>query len=186
MWEQWAANYMKTEIGSYEAKTKLPELLRQVKVGESTIIAEAQALLARAKAASLPNFIRERFDDVESMIEMLRDADWNMTGPDRQRVVTGLTYFAEPLDLIPDSIPGIGFLDDAVMVELIVRELREEIAGYRDFASFRERRRALGQSDVDRKKWLEQKRRDVIARIKRRRAERRRHYSTSPLILRTK
>lgn len=29
---------MKIEIGSYEAKTKLPELLRQVKTGKSFII----------------------------------------------------------------------------------------------------------------------------------------------------
>ncbi len=29
---------MKTEIGSYEAKTKLPELLRQVKTGKSFTI----------------------------------------------------------------------------------------------------------------------------------------------------
>lgn len=29
---------MKTEIGSYEAKTKLPELLRQVKAGKSFTI----------------------------------------------------------------------------------------------------------------------------------------------------
>ena len=29
---------MRTEIGSYEAKTKLPELLRQVKAGESFTI----------------------------------------------------------------------------------------------------------------------------------------------------
>ncbi len=46
---------MKTEIGSYEAKTKLPELLRQVRAGKSftiTIRGEAVADLvpsARAK-----------------------------------------------------------------------------------------------------------------------------------------
>jgi len=36
---------MKTEIGSYEAKTKLPELLRQVKSGKSfTITNRGQAI----------------------------------------------------------------------------------------------------------------------------------------------
>jgi len=36
---------MKIEIGSYEAKTKLPELLRQVKTGKSfTIIDRGQAI----------------------------------------------------------------------------------------------------------------------------------------------
>lgn len=153
---------------------------------ESAIIAQARSLLGRAKLSTVPSFVRERFADVESMIAMLEDADWGIAKTDRARIVTGLTYFAEPLDLIPDSIPGIGFLDDAVMVELIVRELKEEISAYRDFVAFRETRKALGQDDVDRAKWLAQKRRDMFMRIKRRRAGRRRHHSTAPLILRTK
>ncbi len=44
---------MKTEIGSYEAKTKLPELLRQVKAGKSFTITnrgEAIADLVPSKA----------------------------------------------------------------------------------------------------------------------------------------
>jgi prevent-host-death family protein len=35
---KWLENVMKVEIGSYEAKTKLPELLRQVKTGKSFTI----------------------------------------------------------------------------------------------------------------------------------------------------
>lgn len=45
---------MKTQIGSYEAKTKLPELLRQVKAGKSFTITnrgEAIADLVPSKAA---------------------------------------------------------------------------------------------------------------------------------------
>lgn len=45
---------MKTEIGSYEAKTKLPELLRQVKTGKSFTITnrgEAVADLVPSKGA---------------------------------------------------------------------------------------------------------------------------------------
>lgn len=153
---------------------------------ESDIISAARALLARADVAGLPTFVRRRFADVESMMAMLEDAVWNIAGSRRVRVVTGLTYFAQPLDLIPDSVPGVGFLDDAVMVELIVRELRVEIETYRDFASFRERRKAFGPPGADREKRLAQKRRALLARITRRQAERSRHYSTAPLILRTK
>ena len=47
---------MKTEIGSYEAKTKLPELLRQVKAGKSFTIThrgEAVADLVPCKARQI-------------------------------------------------------------------------------------------------------------------------------------
>jgi antitoxin (DNA-binding transcriptional repressor) of toxin-antitoxin stability system len=37
---------MKTEIGSYEAKTKLPELLRQVKTGKSFTITNREEAIA--------------------------------------------------------------------------------------------------------------------------------------------
>ena len=54
-------------------------------------------------------------------------------------MLNALAYFAEPDDLIPDQIPGLGFLDDAIMVELVVRELRHEIEAYEDFRVFRDR-----------------------------------------------
>ncbi|MFN0038199.1 MAG: type II toxin-antitoxin system Phd/YefM family antitoxin [Burkholderiales bacterium] len=44
---------MKIEIGSYEAKTKLPELLRQVKAGKSfTITNRGEAIADLVPAAS--------------------------------------------------------------------------------------------------------------------------------------
>ncbi|MGH9948741.1 MAG: type II toxin-antitoxin system Phd/YefM family antitoxin [Pyrinomonadaceae bacterium] len=49
---------MKTEIGSYEAKTKLPELLRQVKKGKSFTITnrgEPVADLVPSEVARLKN-----------------------------------------------------------------------------------------------------------------------------------
>lgn len=154
---------------------------------EPELVASARALLQRTDRSKLPEFIRERFADVEQLIAMLEDADWRIAGADRERVTTGLAYFAEPLDLIPDSVPGLGFLDDAVLVELIVRELRVEIDAYRDFCRKRERRAAArGAQDAEREKWLAKERRMMFARIKRRRAERRRHHTVAPLILRTK
>lgn len=45
---------MKIEIGSYEAKTKLPELLRQVKAGKSfTITNRGEAIADLAPGAGL-------------------------------------------------------------------------------------------------------------------------------------
>lgn len=42
-------------------------------------------------------------------------------------IVTGLVYFISPIDLIPDFIFGIGFLDDVALLTFIVRSVDEEI-----------------------------------------------------------
>ena len=64
---------MKTEIGSYEAKTKLPELLRQVKEGKSFTITnrgEAIADLIPARVA----VSKRRREAVERMRKFMRES----------------------------------------------------------------------------------------------------------------
>lgn len=62
---------MKTEIGSYEAKTKLPELLRQVQGGKSfTITNRGKAVADLVPTAS--DRARRRTDAVEKMQEFMR------------------------------------------------------------------------------------------------------------------
>ena len=60
-----------------------------------------------------------------------------MPEEDRQRVLACLTYFANPKDIIPDNVPVLGFLDDAIMIELVVRELQHEVEAYDDFVVYR-------------------------------------------------
>ena len=84
--------------------------------------------------------------------------------------MSALAYFAEPEDLIPDDIPGLGFLDDAIMIELICRELRHEIEAYQDFRDYRLRiQRDSGRNTrVSREDWLENRRNELQSRMRRR------------------
>jgi hypothetical protein len=97
------------------------------------IVAAAEELLASAEISSAPGFIIDRLHNLKLMIGMLSDIEWRLPHQEATRVLNALAYFAEPEDLIPDTIPGLGFLDDAIMIELVVRELKHEIEAYRDF-----------------------------------------------------
>jgi len=143
--------------------------------GEEEILAAARSLLVEMESSDAPEFITERIAKLHGLIQMLVDQDWALSGKDRERVVTGLAYFAEPEDMIPDKVPVLGYLDDAIMVELVVTELEPEIDAYEDFCSFRQTREArFGEEDPKvRDAWLVARRRALHQRMRRRRSRRR-------------
>lgn len=47
--------------------------------------------------------------------------------------VAGILYFLNPIDISPDVIPGIGFLDDAGMLALVVNSIRNDLRRYLDW-----------------------------------------------------
>jgi len=105
---------------------------------EDEIIAGAEALASAAKRDNVPSFVSPRLKRLRQMIDMLQDSDWRMEGEDRQHVLNALTYFAEPYDMIPDDIPGIGLLDDVIMIDLAVQELWPELQAYEEFCENRD------------------------------------------------
>lgn len=50
-------------------------------------------------------------------------------------VIAALIYLVNPLDLIPDWIPGLGLLDDAFILALVVRRTREALDAFIEWES---------------------------------------------------
>ncbi len=136
------------------------------------ILEEAETTFATASKQHLPDFVSSRLDSVENLIAMVRDVGWGLADEDRSRIVAALTYFADPEDLIPDNVPVLGFLDDAIMIEVVQRILAPEIEAYADFCAFREQeasRRGADMPTLDRAEWLEGRRAELQARMRSRR-----------------
>lgn len=141
------------------------------------IVDGARRLLQQVGDTKVPQFIRDRLDKLEIMIHMLLDHEWRLPAKDSARVLNALAYFTEPEDLIPDHIPGLGFLDDAIMIELVARELQHEIEAYQDFCEFRRgdgKKRGVKtrSTDISRENWLEDRREELQTRMRRRRKSR--------------
>ena len=134
------------------------------------IVASAEELLASIGSEALPAFVAARLQKLRLLIDMLSDIEWRLPQAEAHRVLNALAYFAEPDDLIPDNIPGLGFLDDAIMIELIGRELKHEIEAYQDFCDYRVRIRhdAGRNARVSRDDWLENRRAELQSRMRRR------------------
>ena len=140
-----------------------------LKKDEATILHEARRQAREMRTRKVPEFVESRIQCLDSLTRMLEDAEWGLAGAHRARVLQALAYFADPADLIPDQIPGLGYLDDAIMVELVVQDLRPELDAYDSFCRFRdEQRAAKTPADVLQKK-LETRRRAMYARMEKRR-----------------
>ena len=130
------------------------------------ILASAHGLLVSVKKVELPDFVRGRLERIKILIDMLEDEEWQLPREETDRVMNALAYFAEPEDLIPDHVPGLGFLDDAIMVELVCREFRFEIEAYSRFCRMRTAEEERGEkgklADRDaREKWLREYRKQL-------------------------
>ncbi len=141
---------------------------------DTDIIEAAEQLFEEVNGAKAPAFVTDRLQRLESMVNMLRDDEWALPSTQRNRVLCALVYFCDPEDLIPDSIPGLGYLDDAIMIELVFRELRHEIEAYDDFVQWREssdKRFRINRDPVARDKRIAVKRKKLFERIQRRKAK---------------
>jgi uncharacterized membrane protein YkvA (DUF1232 family) len=121
----------------------------------------------------LPDFVAERLPELEKMADMLVDDEWQLPGDDRERLMAMFVYFSDPEDLLPDDIPVIGYLDDVIMIELAMRDLRHAREAYDDFCEFRSSYDDEHDGGVDaalRRDRLDRRRQQLHQRMKRRAA----------------
>ena len=50
-------------------------------------------------------------------------------------VIVAIAYFVSPLDLIPDFLPGVGYLDDAMIVRFVYRSVKAELDRFMEWES---------------------------------------------------
>lgn len=142
-------------------------------LSDAQVIEAATQLLEKAQQSNPPQFVVERLELVDALVAMMRDKAWALSAEDCANVRSALAYFAHGADAIPDDVPVLGFIDDAIMIELCARELKHEIEAYNDFCDFRQReadRRKLDPATVGRADWLEGRREELQDRMHRRRS----------------
>lgn len=124
------------------------------------IATAAERALAHQCDGGTPSFVQSRMASLARLETMAADQAWD-PGIELQRQVAVLhQYRQETGDLIPDQLPVIGLLDDAILVDVALQLLRDELADYEDFCRFRRVAAAFaGTSEADtgliREHWLE-------------------------------
>ena len=92
---------------------------------------------ARLKAAQMPGALADVWEDLQTLFRMLKTwISGDYPGASWQTillVVTAILYFVMPLDVIPDFIAALGFLDDAVVIAYIVSNIKEELLAFTEW-----------------------------------------------------
>ena len=116
----------------------------------------AQALLKEQRLGSLGQEAEEKLsatgrtpgtldqirDDLSTLVQLVR-AYASGTYRDVPRsslllIAAGVLYFVSPLDLIPDVLIGVGFLDDFTVLTYVIRIVRGEIERFRRQTTLRD------------------------------------------------
>jgi uncharacterized membrane protein YkvA (DUF1232 family) len=151
-----------------------------VRVSDEDVIAKAEGMVDEVKNSDVPAFVLERINKLNALIDMLRDEEWSLDGAERKNVLAALSYFADPQDIIADDVPVLGYIDDAIMIELVVTELQHEIDAFADFCKYRGDERTRNRNpNLSREEYLSIKRRELHGRMRRRRSSTRRRASTT-------
>lgn len=97
----------------------------------------ARWLLALPKDEA-ESMLQARLGRLQELRQLAADRDWALEPALARRIERLLAYVAQSRDLIPDDVPLVGQLDDALLVELSWPMVAEELEDFRDFCRFRD------------------------------------------------
>jgi uncharacterized membrane protein YkvA (DUF1232 family) len=103
------------------------------------IIRDARGIVRQVRSSNkTPRFVVDAIDVLADLTDLIQDESYAAPKKVRDEVLAAIAYFSNPEDLIPDHVPGLGFLDDAIMVKFIEDEFKHELWGYRKFRRLRD------------------------------------------------
>lgn len=92
-------------------------------------------LLKDSEGKSRKFGIRQMYDDIRTLRQLLGDykrgAYRDVSKGSVVLIIAGLVYLVSPLDFLPDFILGLGFLDDAMILGYVVKQLYDVLDRYK-------------------------------------------------------
>ncbi len=81
--------------------------------------------------------IARRLARIEELERMRADGGFALDDAVGVRIRELISYVENADDLIPDATPVVGHLDDAILVDLLLRDIGPELADYADFCAWK-------------------------------------------------
>ena len=117
-----ASNALRRAVGQASRLVLRPSRVRR-------LLAAAAALIRNPATA-----LRRMRPDVDALIRLGRavaSGRYRLPLGALVTIIGGLLYFVDPIDLIPDMTPVIGFVDDAAVLAWVLRRMRKDLDTFR-------------------------------------------------------
>lgn len=76
--------------------------------------------------------VKNLLGKVKTLYAMLRDKEFAMAWSSKTMIIAGLLYFISPIDLLPDYIPVLGYIDDAFVISIVMNAIASEIERFQE------------------------------------------------------
>ncbi len=101
--------------------------------------AKEKEIRRKIKSLDISKF-KKLFNQITLALELIKDYRAKTYTKLPWRTITilalALLYFLNPFDLIPDYIPGVGYIDDALTVAAIFKSLQVDLSKYCKFKGY--------------------------------------------------
>lgn len=100
-------------------------------------VSQAKKEIAKIRATNADGYILNQVNNLESMISMVEDKVWKIKKVNMEKINATIKYFVDEDDVIPDNIPGIGYLDDCIIIDSTMDDVYDELMEFEDFCRTR-------------------------------------------------
>lgn len=124
------------------AEEKFQESMNNVGKDEAEEAAETGREKLKKLADKIPGALSEVWENLKLMVNLIadyvkgdyKDVSWRIV----TAIVAAVLYFVSPVDVIPDFIPILGYIDDAFVLGLAVKLVEDDLMKYKQWKDAQE------------------------------------------------
>ena len=100
-------------------------------------VKEALTKVDEVRANCTDGYVVDQVGCLQMMLSMVEDDTWEIADSNKEKINATIKYFIDDNDVIPDHIPGIGYVDDCIVIDGTMDAVEEEMMEYKDFCRAR-------------------------------------------------
>ena len=98
-----------------------------------------KTLAEKIKTLQDQHFDGSVVDRLNGLLRMRKSKAWELSAEQQELIDAMQAYLIEEDDVVPDSVPGIGLMDDAMVIAVVAKRLQRPLARFCEYEDFYQR-----------------------------------------------